>query len=227
MRNNNQDKIFNSIRYSKEFKTDIADKIRLSKVLNLIGNHKSVLDLGCGDGFVMEKIIKAGNNVIGVEIADNAIKKAIKKGFKVYDISLNSNWANEIKEKFDIVFAGEIIEHIFNTDLFLKNIKKVLKKRGKVIITTPNIATLGRRLMLLFGMNPLIETTARSTDAGHIRYFTVGSLKKLLNDNNFHVISNSSSVVNFNSSGRSYSKLLASIFPSLGNNIIILAEIDR
>ena len=216
-------KIFNSARYYNKFVFGEVDKIRVNAVLKLIGINKKVLDIGCGDGFIMERIRSFGNEAAGIEISKNAIIRARKKGFKVFDVTLNGNWSAKIKGKYDVVFGGEIIEHIFDTDNLLFNIKKVLNRNGALILTTPNIASLGRRLLMLAGKNPLIETTARKTDAGHIRYFTRNSLTKLLEENGFDVISVRSTVVNFGNNGKSYSKLLANVFPGLGNNIIIKA----
>ena len=141
-------KKFNTIRYSNDFLVNQAEEIRISKVLDLIGKNKTVLDLGCGDGFFMERILKNGNHVVGIEIAGQAILKARNKGFEVYDLSLEGNFSQNIAEKFDCVFAGEIIEHIFNTDNFLQNIKKILKDDGFLVLTTTNISTLGRRIFL-------------------------------------------------------------------------------
>lgn len=218
------DKKFNSIRFAKDFVVFPSDEVRLIKVLNLIGAKKKVLDVGCGDGFMMEKIQAQENQVEGVEVSTPAIKKARQKGLKIYDVSLSyRDWAKTIHKKFDIVWAGEIIEHIFDTDLFLENIKQVLVKKGELIISTPNVASLGRRLLLLFGGNPVLETTARKYDAGHIRYFTFDTLRKLTEEHGFKVVSMQSSVVNMSLTGRFYSKLFADLFPKLGNTIIVKA----
>lgn len=217
-------KKFNSLRYSSKFEENGVDNIRLGQVLKFIGSEKKVLDVGCGDGFIMKKIRKNGNNVEGIEVSTPAVIRARKSGFKVYDLSLSQPWAKNIKSKFDIVFAGEIIEHIFDTDSFLQNIHGVLEEKGKLVITTPNIASLGRRILLLMGKNPLIEITAIKTDAGHIRYFTRDSLISLLKKNRFKILEIKSSVVNVNLNGTVYSGLLAKLFPTLGNNIIIYAE---
>lgn len=217
-------KNFNSKRYADDFPVNVNEEIRIAQVLNLIGSGKTVLDLGCGDGFFMERIKVRNNVVIGVETADKAIEKARKKGFQVYDLLLEKNWSSEIKENFDVVFAGEIIEHIFDTDNFLQNIKNVLKDGGYLVITTPNIAALGRRLFLLLGKNPLLEITARVGDAGHIRYFTRETLKNLLIQNGFNVQKMISGVVNFSATEILSSKLLADFFPSIGNNIIVNAK---
>lgn len=221
------DKKFNSIRYAEDFPVNEVEEIRIKQILDLVGGNKKVLDIGCGDAFIMERIRDNNNEVMGIEIAENAVEKSRKKGFKVFDISLNDNWADEINNRFDVVFAGEIIEHIFDTDKFLSNIKKVLNKNGRVVITTPNIASLGRRVLLLFGESPLLEVTARAYDAGHIRYFTQKTLVRLLKENGYRAVNVQSSVVNFNGVGNLYSRLVAQVFPKLGNNIILTAIINE
>jgi SAM-dependent methyltransferase len=128
-----------------------------------------------------------------------------------------------MEEHFDSVVAGEIIEHIFDTDLFLNNIYKVLKKNGTLILSTPNIASLARRIMLLLGINPLIEVTARRYDAGHIRYFTFKSLKNLLYENDFSIMHFTSDSINFDNKAFFKSKILAEIFPTFGKTLIIKA----
>lgn len=219
------DKNFNSRRYAKEFKINKTESIRINQIINLIGNNRTVLDLGCGDGYIMEKIRETGNKVVGVEISSSAIAESRRKGFKVFDLNLNKDWSKYIKSKFDVVHAGEIIEHIFDTDKFLQNIRNVLKTKGSLVITTPNVASLGRRLLLLIGKSPLIEVTARLEDAGHQRYFTRKTLIKLLEENRFKINKIESSVVNFDVRGRFYSVLLARLFPQFGNNIIVKASV--
>lgn len=221
------DKRLNSLRYLKHFKrfqVKAIDVLRIEKILSSVGTNKKVLDLGCGDGYLMELIRAKGNRVTGVEIAKQCVRSCVQKGLKVYELDLNSKWAEKIDQKFDVVFAGEVIEHIFDTDKFLSEVKKVTKKNGHIILTTPNLASLGRRLLLLFGKNPFIETTNRVTDAGHIHYFTLETLLKLLNENNFHVKSFESVVVSFSPSGNPRSELVAKIFPRIGNSLIIVAQ---
>jgi len=200
-----------------------ADEIRIQKILTLVGSHKKILDLGCGDGFLMQKIKRNNNTVFGIDIASKALEKSQKKGLSVFDLDLNTNWSKGMEEHFDSVVAGEIIEHIFDTDLFLNNIYKVLKKNGTLILSTPNIASLARRIMLLLGINPLIEVTARRYDAGHIRYFTFKSLKNLLYENDFSIMHFTSDSINFDKKAFFKSKILAEIFPTFGKTLIIKA----
>lgn len=213
-------KLFNSMHYSKDYVIGDSDK-RIAILLNLIGKNKVVLDLGCGDGFISELILKNGNEVVGIEVSEFAIKKATEKGIKVYDCDLSSDWNNLIEKKFDVVLSGEIIEHIFDTDKFLKNIHSVLKEDGVLILSTPNLAALGRRIFLLFGINPLIELTARKYESGHIRYFTLGSLKKLLKENGFIITKFRSDYVSFYKNGKLRNSVMADLFPAFGNSLIV------
>jgi len=64
----------------------------------------------------------------------------------IHDLDLNDNWSKSIDKKFDFVIAAEVIEHIFDTDKFLNNIYAVFKKSGEIVLSTPNIDSLPRRL---------------------------------------------------------------------------------
>ena len=200
-----------------------SDLVRVNKVLDLIGRNKTVLDVGCWDGGISQ-LIAANNNVVcGLENSKNAVQLAKAKGRLVKEFNVEEdNWPS-FDIKFDVVFAGEIIEHVFDTDKFLQNIHKVLKDDGALVLTTPNIAALGRRLMLAVGISPLIETTARQQDGGHIRYFTKKTLLNLITDNGFLPIECQSDVVNFSQSGNCYSTAIAGVFPTFGRTLIVKA----
>jgi hypothetical protein len=92
-------------------------------------------------------------------------------------------------------------------------------------LSTPNIASLGRRLLLLLGHDPLIEISPNEAGSvGHIRYFTKNSLKRLLQKHNFKISDEKSDCINFSNSGKIRSSVLANIFPGLGASIIVVAE---
>jgi hypothetical protein len=57
-------------------------------------------------------------------------------------------------ERFDMVYAGEVVEHLFNPDGFLDSASAVVTDRGWLVVTTPNLACLANRLFLLFGWTP-------------------------------------------------------------------------
>lgn len=216
-------KKFNTNRYGEfDYSKDI-DVVRLPKLLAGINPKDHVLDIGCGDGKVMERILSSGATAEGLEISERSLKIAKKKGLSVHKINILEPWAHKLESKFDIVVAGEIIEHLYDTDMFLQQIRKVLKKGGKLKLSTPNVASLGRRIYLLFGKNPMLEFRLGKDEAGHMRYFTFAALKELIESNGFEVKKMEGTVVNFDNSGNLCSKFLADIFPTISSTIVVTA----
>jgi hypothetical protein len=82
---------------------------------------------------------------------------------------------------------------------------------------------LGRRVLLLFGKNPVMEFTTRSSEAGHLRYYVHSSLKRVLLENNLKVVDFTSDIINFNNLGKITSTKLAKIFPTFGRSLIVRA----
>lgn len=227
----NKTKKFNEERYT--WSVDLnslnpAHRIRIGRCVELVGVGKKVLDVGCFEGTISKLFLKRGNEVYGLDISPAAVKKARKKGIKAQTGDVEEAWPFE-DDTFDLVFAGEIIEHVFDTDGFLQEAKRVLKPHGELVLTTPNLASLGRRLLLFGGQNPHIETgmSHKDDDAGHVRYFVKGSLSKLLTRNGFKITRFTSNVVNFTPSGRLSSKFLARIFPTLGSALIVKCRVKK
>lgn len=216
-------KDFNDKRYSQEFKHAKTDIARIEAFKTLVGFNKHVLDVGCWDGSISEIIKKQNNEVEGVELSESA-KLAEKKGINTYRLDLNSDWGKQIEKRYDVVLAGEIIEHVFDTDKFLQNIRNVLRDNGEVIVSTPNVVSLGRRLLFLFGSNPNLEYTSRPHNSGHIRYFTLSNLTSLLEENGFEILYKGATLVNLSLSGNLSSTLLAKILPTLGTSLVVKAR---
>ena len=97
------------------------------------------LDLGCDDGKVtMEMATKIeAQNIYGVEIVDSRILLAEEKGIKVKKIDLNHEFDFE-DETIDAIHSNQVIEHLYDSDKFVSEIYRVLKKSGYAIISTEN-----------------------------------------------------------------------------------------
>ena len=213
------------------YKIDLENQIRIRKVIEILSNeirHKGfnpkILDLGCGDGEISQKILKLGFDVYGIDLISSIAKKAKKKGIKV-SVGDISGYFPFRDDYFDIVFAGEIIEHLFDTKKFLSETCRVLKKGGIFLVTTPNLAHLPDRLRLLKGESPGQITPIHNFLHLHIRHFTFFSLKRYLEMFNFYVEKFISTTVVFSRKNTDivdkHSIFLAKLFPSLGCSVII------
>jgi methionine biosynthesis protein MetW len=220
-------KAFNTQVYNRRFEDKTVEwetKWRIAQCLKLIGKNKKVLDIGCYDGFITEKIKNYGNEVTGIELSKEGAKICRSRGIECVEQDLESKFPFE-DNSFDVVFGGEIIEHIFDTDKLLQEIKRILKPNGHIVLSTPNIAALTRRLRLLLGINPHIDigliSPSGKVSAGHIRYFTIKSMKELLKRNGLRVTSTKTDFILFNSLRLIK---LGKLFPTLGWTFIVKAK---
>lgn len=170
---------------------DLAKSPRAKIMLNIIDGlnlvEKNILDVGCYDGTLLSLLKNRNNNLFGIEASDWGVEQCKRKDINVKQFYFDGENKLPFEDDFfDVVITGEIIEHIFDTDFFLREVHRVLKPGGKLLISTPNIASFGRRLMLLFGINPIIELSPNEPESsGHIRCFTFQTLKKLLEKKQF------------------------------------------
>ena len=104
-------------------------------------NGVSILDIGCGGGLLSEPMFRLGAKVTGIDASEKNIKIA-KFHSKKQNLKINYLCTSpdnmKGKEKFDVVLNMEIVEHVDNLDLFLKESSSHLKKNGIMFIATLN-----------------------------------------------------------------------------------------
>lgn len=145
---------------------------------------KNILDIGCGAGTLCLYYANKGFKVTGIDISEKAIKACKesagqlglekKATFKVLDFQKES-----LKERFDLIFFTEVIEHLENDDLALKQIYKLLNPGGVVILSTPSKNAPLYKLGLLKKFD---------REVGHVRRYTLEELVDLCKKNNFKII---------------------------------------
>ena len=102
--------------------------------------NSSLLDIGCGPGFMLDEFRNKFKHVAGIEPSTRLSQYASKKyKLKVYNSLFTLKIAKTIRKKFDVVVLSHIIEHVPDPVDFIKAVSQVLKEKGIIYIETPNI----------------------------------------------------------------------------------------
>lgn len=172
---------------SKDEREEFLDYERNWAFPALFKKKEKVLDLGCGDGAVAEFLQKElGMDVVGADLSSKALIIAKERGVKV--VQLDVQKALPFKnEEFDTVFWGDNVEHLFDPAETLIEIRRILKKKGRLIMSCPNMGYWRYRFYyLLYGKLPDTEWTGNPPWAwSHIRFFNKGILSDFLESGDF------------------------------------------
>lgn len=140
-----------------------------------IGTDKNILDIGCRDGELTKEFV-TGNTVLGLDIDMQALSVAKENlGIEIQKADLHGDWGVQ-KNHYDVVVAGEVMEHLYYPDTVLGKVVDVLNDDGFLIGSVPNGFSLKNRLRLLFG----IKKGTTLHDPTHINHFKHSELKQKL-----------------------------------------------
>lgn len=151
------------------------EKQRAREFIKLIDKGKKILDLGCRDGTLTQYFAK-GNQVLGVDIDKKMLTKCHSRlGIQVEQYDLNTfSWPFK-KNFYDVVLAGETLEHLCYPEQVVKKITTLLNKNGVFVGSVPNSFHVLDRIRFIF------EKTPRGyIDSTHVNVFSVSSLRQLL-----------------------------------------------
>ena len=106
---------------------------------------KSVLDVGIVEhdlnhlqdiNWKHKYISKHAKYCLGIDLIENLLNELRNKGYNVKNVDATSDY--DLKQKFDVIILGDLIEHVSNQQKLLEFSKRHLAKNGKIIVTTPN-----------------------------------------------------------------------------------------
>jgi SAM-dependent methyltransferase len=132
-----------------------------------------VLDLGCRYGALTQAYAE-GNDVVGLDVDREALAEAAKLGIETLWGDVNEPLPVP-DESFDVVVAGELLEHLPMAERTVAEIHRVLRPGGFLVGSVPNAYRAQNRLLFLLGRRP-------EKDPTHLRMYSPALLRSLLAD---------------------------------------------
>lgn len=145
-----------------------------------------VLDVGCGEGVFAGALRRAGREVLGVDVAAEPLRRARARepALDVRLLPAVGPWPLP-DAGFDVVWAGEVIEHVLDTAGWLSEARRVLRSEGALVLSTPAHQALTR---LRLGLSARAFEAHFDPRSDHLRFYTRRALLALLADFGFQPI---------------------------------------
>lgn len=181
----------------------------------------NVLDIGAGKGedLMIVKSEATDSQIFAGEWDPSNCKKLISMGAEVFQCDLERDLLPFEDEKFDLVIADQIFEHMKDIFWVSHEVSRTLKVGGFLYISVPNLASFHNRVLLMFGKQP----TCNYSVGPHVRVFTVGDLNKFIKAGNpggweLHSVGGS----NWYPFPKPISTILARLFPKAAVGITVI-----
>ncbi|OGY22864.1 MAG: hypothetical protein A2172_02900 [Candidatus Woykebacteria bacterium RBG_13_40_15] len=149
------------------------------KAIKVYLKGKEILEIGCGAGIFLDYLKKNGFNVTGVEISPWGARWARKKlGLKIHEKNIEDLGLRE--DSFHAVLMYDVLEHTRNPIESLKEIHKLLKPGGLLVLNLPNFGSFMSKLRK--------EHWLKLDPPQHLFHFDKGSIGRLLNNLSFNIV---------------------------------------
>jgi len=155
-------------RYSPE------NQLRQQALLKEIAGYtrgRRLLDVGCGIGQLLQTAKDGGWTAHGIDLSEAAIQLCRGRGLSASKTDFFDQLLDE--QRFDVIIMSELIEHVPSPQRFLKRAEELLDVDGVLYLTTPNFASLARRLL---------GESWSVIHPEHIGYFERSTLSKMVSE---------------------------------------------
>lgn len=160
--------------------------LRQRFLLEHVGAGDRVLDVGCGEGLLASELARAGAHVVGIDVAEEPLRRARARHPEL-DLRLvdgEGPWGLP-DAGFDVVWAGEVIEHVADTAAWLSEVRRVLRPGGRLLLSTP---AHGRLALLRLALSRSAFASHFDPLGDHLRFYARDTLTALLGDFGFQEV---------------------------------------
>ena len=159
---------------------------KTSKLKKIIGDQKpkSILDVGCASGYMTNEIalMFPKSKTVGIDVYSKAVKAAQKRYPEVTFKCADAHSLPFPTNRFDLVVSYETIEHVINPRIFLKEIKRVMKKDGVAVVVMDSGNWLFRAVWFIWE-----RTKGKVWRGAHLHPFHHKKLEKLIRSCGFRI----------------------------------------
>lgn len=158
----------------------LPENSSLAAIIDLVGNARRLLDVGCATGYLSRSLAVRGHNVVGIDVNETALKEAAPYCAEVIAADLDVQPLARVLEGrglFDAVVFGDVLEHLKNPLRVLEASRDILNERGFVVASLPNLAHGAVRLAMVSGRFDYQEFGL--LDETHVRFFTRKTIEEL------------------------------------------------
>ena len=161
-------------------KNKFREKLVTSFMPVTLKRRKTFLDVGCGEGFALKIFNRSGWDVKGLDFSSAGIAQQnpnLKNKVITGDIETNLKFLHEKQERFSCIMLCNVLEHVVDPKNLLRLLKKIIEKKGILIVTVPNDFSITQKLALKAGY---IKKRFWISLPEHLSYFEFNSLRNLL-----------------------------------------------
>ncbi|MBL8488357.1 MAG: class I SAM-dependent methyltransferase [Rhodocyclaceae bacterium] len=170
-------------RAASTYRTEVSIQDRIMRRYSLrvlapyLTQEASILELGCSDGWLTDQLAGKVRRVVSVEGSRTFAEKLRARGLPNVEVADSLFETFETDERFDLVVAGYVLEHVIDARAIIRHTSRFLKDGGVFYGLVPNANALSRQIAVAMGyLKSPYDLTENDLHHGHRRVYDIGSL---------------------------------------------------